>query len=119
MEQRLFTKNFTLLVLGQASSLFGNYILRLALSMYVLEMTGSAAVFAGILSIATIPTILYSGKYRRGASYGEVKIRQIIVCACGNRCLYHSGRGCISFPVRRDDPICCDCCCLLRYAGRD
>ena len=60
MEQRLFTKNFTLLVLGQASSLFGNYILRLALSMYVLEVTGSAAVFAGILSIATIPTILLS-----------------------------------------------------------
>ena len=47
MEQKLFTKNFTLLVLGQASSLFGNYILRLALSMYVLEVTGSAAVFAG------------------------------------------------------------------------
>ncbi len=40
MEQKLFTKNFTLLVLGQASSLFGNYILRLALSMYVLEVTG-------------------------------------------------------------------------------
>lgn len=60
MEQRLFTKNFTLLVLGQASSLFGNYILRLALSMYVLEVTGSAAVFAGILSLATIPTIFLS-----------------------------------------------------------
>ncbi len=60
MEQKLFTKNFTLLVLGQASSLFGNYILRLALSMYILEVTGSAAVFAGILSIATIPTILLS-----------------------------------------------------------
>lgn len=60
MEQKLFTKNFVLLVLGQASSLFGNYILRLALSMYVLEVTGSAAVFAGILSIAAIPTILLS-----------------------------------------------------------
>ncbi len=60
MEQKLFTKNFTLLVLGQASSLLGNYILRLALSMYVLEATGSAAVFAGILSIAAIPTILLS-----------------------------------------------------------
>lgn len=60
MEQKLFTKNFTLLVLGQVSSLFGNYILRLALSMYVLELTGSAAVFAGILSAATVPTILLS-----------------------------------------------------------
>ena len=60
MEQKLFTKNFTLLVLGQTSSLFGNYILRLALSMYILEVTGSAAVFAGILSAASIPTILLS-----------------------------------------------------------
>ena len=60
MGQKLFTRNFMLLVLGQASSLFGNYILRLALSMYVLEVTSSAAVFAGILSIATIPTILLS-----------------------------------------------------------
>lgn len=60
MEQKLFTKNFSLLVLGQASSLFGNYILRLALSMYVLEKTGSAAVFAGILSIATVPAIFLS-----------------------------------------------------------
>lgn len=60
MGQKLFTKNFVLLVMGQVSSLFGNYILRLALSMYVLEATGSAAVFAGILTAATIPTILLS-----------------------------------------------------------
>lgn len=60
MEQKLFTKNFTLLVLGQVTSLFGNFILKLALSMYVLEITGSAAIFAGILSLATIPTILLS-----------------------------------------------------------
>ena len=40
--------------------MFGNFILKLALSMYVLEATGSAAIFAGILSAATIPTILLS-----------------------------------------------------------
>ncbi len=60
MTQKLFTKNFVLLILGQLTSLFGNFILKLALSMYVLEVTGSAAVFAGILSIATIPTIVLS-----------------------------------------------------------
>lgn len=60
VSQKLFTRNFALLILGQASSLFGNYILKLALSMYVLEITGSAAVFAGILSVAIIPTILLS-----------------------------------------------------------
>lgn len=60
MTQKLFTKNFVLLILGQLTSLFGNFILKLALSMYVLELTGSAAIFAGILSIATIPTIILS-----------------------------------------------------------
>ena len=60
MRKPLFTKNFTLLILGQMTSLFGNFILKLALSMYVLEMTGSAAIFAGILSVATIPTIILS-----------------------------------------------------------
>lgn len=60
MAQKLFTKNFTLLILGQSSSLFGNLILRFALSMYVLEVTGSATIFASILAVATIPTILLS-----------------------------------------------------------
>ena len=60
MTQKLFTGNFILLILGQLSSLFGNFILKLALSMYVLDATGSAAVFAGILSAAVIPTIILS-----------------------------------------------------------
>ena len=60
MTQKLFTKNFVLLILGQLTSLFGNFILKLALSMYVLEVTGSAAIFAGIVSVATIPTIVLS-----------------------------------------------------------
>ena len=60
MTEKLFTKNFALLILVQLTSLFGNFILKLALSMYVLEATGSAAIFAGILSAATIPTILLS-----------------------------------------------------------
>ena len=73
MTEKLFTKNFTLLILGQLTSLFGNFILKLALSMYVLEATGSAAIFAGILSAATIPTILLSplgGQGRQTEYYG-------------------------------------------------
>ena len=42
---RSSSRSLRLLVLGQASSLFGSAILRLALAMYVLEATGSAAVF--------------------------------------------------------------------------
>ena len=69
MKQKLFTRNFTLLLLGQACSLAGNYTLKFALSMYVLEQTGSASVFAGLLALAMLPTILLSpfggilGKY--------------------------------------------------------
>lgn len=57
---RLFNRGFTLLILGQASSLFGNYTLRFALSMYVLELTGSAAVFSTLLAVSMLPTILLS-----------------------------------------------------------
>ena len=59
-EQKLFTKNFIFLILGQAISLFGNFILKLALSMYILEQSGSAGIFAAILSIATTPSIVLS-----------------------------------------------------------
>ena len=48
---RLFSRDFTLMVAGQIISLFGNAILRFALSLYVLDTTGSAAVFGGIGSI--------------------------------------------------------------------
>lgn len=59
-EQRLFTRNFTFLILGQVASLFGNFTLKFALSMYVLEQTGSASIFAGLLAAAMLPTILLS-----------------------------------------------------------
>ena len=58
--EKLFTKNFTFLMLGQIISLIGNYTLKFALSMYVLEQTGSASIFAGMLSAALLPTVLLS-----------------------------------------------------------
>lgn len=57
---KLFTRNFTFLILGQISSLIGNFSLKFALSMYILEQTGSASVFAGLLAVAMLPTILLS-----------------------------------------------------------
>lgn len=59
-KEKLFNRDFTLLALGAAFSLVGNYALKIALSMYVLELTGSAAVFAGMLALAMVPTILLS-----------------------------------------------------------
>ena len=60
MKKKLFTRNFTFLILGQISSLLGNYTLKFALSMYVLEKTGSASVFAGLLAAAMLPPIFLS-----------------------------------------------------------
>ena len=56
--ETIFTRNFTFLLLGQVFSLLGNGALRFALSMYVLERTGSAAVFGTLLAVSMVPTIL-------------------------------------------------------------
>lgn len=53
-------RNFVFLLLGQIMSLLGNGTLKFALAMYVLERTGSAAVFAGMLSASMLPTIALS-----------------------------------------------------------
>ena len=53
-------KNFIIIVIGQIISLFGNAIQRFSMSLYVLEFTGSAATFANILAISTIPYILFA-----------------------------------------------------------
>ena len=49
-----------MLILGQTSSLIENYSLKFTLSMYVLEQTGYASVFAGLMTVSLFPTILLS-----------------------------------------------------------
>ncbi|MBT1161563.1 MULTISPECIES: MFS transporter [Bifidobacterium] len=56
----LVSRDFILLVAGQGISLFGNMMLRFAMSMWVLDETGSAAIFASILAVSIVPTILLS-----------------------------------------------------------
>lgn len=53
-------KNFIIIVIGQIISLFGNAIQRFCMSLYILNLTGSAAVFSIILAISTIPYILFA-----------------------------------------------------------
>ena len=60
MNSRLFQRDYTIMIMGQIISLFGNAILRFSLSLYVLEVTGSAAVFGTILAVSMIPTVLLS-----------------------------------------------------------
>ncbi|HAX73717.1 MAG TPA: MFS transporter, partial [Firmicutes bacterium] len=60
MSNKLFTKNFTILIIGQIISLFGSSIQRFAMSLYLLDLTGSASIFATILAISMIPIVLIS-----------------------------------------------------------
>lgn len=45
MKNKLFNRDFTLVVIGQVISLFGNAILRFALPYYLLKETGSSTLF--------------------------------------------------------------------------
>lgn len=51
-------KNFKLILLGQIISLFGNTIQRFALSLYILDITGSSSIYANILALSIIPYII-------------------------------------------------------------
>ena len=53
-------KNFVIVVIGQIISLFGNAIQRFCMSLYILDLTGSAATFSTILAISNIPYILFA-----------------------------------------------------------
>lgn len=53
-------KDFSLLILGKLISLVGSNIQQFALSLYVLAITGSATIFASILSISIVPRLLLS-----------------------------------------------------------
>lgn len=57
-KQKLFHKDFTLVVIGQIISLFGNAIVRFALPLYLLNVTGSAALFGITSACSVIPGII-------------------------------------------------------------
>lgn len=56
----MWNRNFIMVVLGQIISLFGNAILRFALPLYLLNETGSAALFGVVSACAFIPMIVLS-----------------------------------------------------------
>jgi MFS family permease len=53
-----FSKDFTLVVIGQIISIFGNQILRYALPLHLLNHTGSSALFGTVSAVAFIPMLL-------------------------------------------------------------
>ena len=60
MKQKLFSKDFTLVVIGQIISLFGSAAIRFALPLYLLNLSGSSALYGTVTACAFIPAILLS-----------------------------------------------------------
>lgn len=58
MIKMIFSKDFMLVVAGQIVSIFGNQILRFALPLYLLNQTGSSALFGTVLAVSFIPMII-------------------------------------------------------------
>jgi MFS family permease len=56
----LKNKNYSLLIAGKFISMIGSNMQQFALSLYVYSVTGSAAIFASMVSIAILPRILLS-----------------------------------------------------------
>lgn len=57
---KLFHRDFTMVVLGQIVSLFGNGILRFALPLYLLRQTGSAALYGAVSACSFVPMVIFS-----------------------------------------------------------
>ncbi|MDR1961705.1 MAG: MFS transporter [Gracilibacteraceae bacterium] len=51
-------QSFRLMVTGQAITVFGTSLLRFALSLYVLDITGRADLFAALLAVSSVPILL-------------------------------------------------------------
>lgn len=58
--KKMWSRNFLMVVIGQIISLFGNAVLRFALPLYLLNETGSAALFGVVSACAFIPMIVLS-----------------------------------------------------------
>jgi len=60
MENKLFSRDFSLVVLGQIISILGSAILRFAINLYVLDLTGRADIFGVLIAVSAIPAILFT-----------------------------------------------------------
>jgi MFS family permease len=53
-----YSSDFLLVAAGQIISIFGNQVLRYALPLYLLNMTGSSAMFGTVMGVAFIPMLI-------------------------------------------------------------
>lgn len=57
-KEKKFSKDFILVVIGQIISLFGNAVMRFALPLHLLDVTGSAALLGVVSGLAFLPLAL-------------------------------------------------------------
>ena len=60
MKTKTLNRNFILLIIGQASSMFGTVLLKFTVSLLILDLTHSAALFGTITAISYLPPIFLS-----------------------------------------------------------
>ena len=59
-DERLFTRDFTMVIIGQIISLFGNAVLRFALPLYLLREMDSSVLFGTVSACSFIPMVIFS-----------------------------------------------------------
>ena len=74
---RIFKRDFTMVVIGQIISLFGNAILRFALPLYLLRETDSSSLFVAVTACSFIPMVIFS--FLGGVIADRVNKRNIMV----------------------------------------
>jgi MFS family permease len=60
MKAKTLNRNFLLLIIGQASSMFGTVLLKFTVSLLILDLTSSAALFGTITAISYLPPVFLS-----------------------------------------------------------
>ena len=78
MKEKLFSRDFTMVVIGQIISLFGNNVLRYALPLYLLNKTHSASLFGLVSACSFIPMVVLAPV--GGLVADRVNKRNVMVC---------------------------------------
>ena len=74
---QIFKRDFTMVVIGQIISLFGDAILRFALPLYLLRETDSSSLFGAVTACSFIPMVIFS--FLGGVIADRVNKRNIMV----------------------------------------
>lgn len=56
----MINKNFVIVFLGQIVSAFGSAVLRFAIPLYLLEISGSPALFGTVMAVSALPLVIMS-----------------------------------------------------------